>query len=186
MPITQKTEQEHLDEAQGNLLDQFQNKENLVLLLHGYIKEIAALEAVMFQLLEERLPISAAEGEQLDGIGQIVGEERQGRSDADYREALSTRINLNLSGGTVEDLIKMVQGVMGSGYTAQINDYYPAALEVVINEAVDASFDPTNLNNFLESARAAGVGLNLLYATSHAFTFDVGPGYDDGEYGGAI
>lgn len=67
-----------------------------------------------FQVLEEAINqlytgywIDEAVGAQLDVLGKIVGQARQGFSDADYRRLIRARISVNRSKGTIEDILKV-------------------------------------------------------------------------------
>lgn len=185
MPIVQKTLEEHVEEAKANLLDQFKQKPNLEKLLEIYVRQIEDAERVAFELKEERF-ITTSVGEQLDGIGQIVGEARQGRTDPEYRVAIATRINLNLSSGRREDIIRMILGVVGATTTVQIIEYFPAAFLAQILDPVNPLFDASQVGLFVKSAKAAGVNGITTFGVAGSYQFDIGPGLDLGLYGGAV
>src|SRR5687768_3990656 len=63
-----------------------------------------SLESALQQLLTER-SIDTAIGAQLDVIGRVVGQKRNGMSDDDYRRYCRARIATNRANGTVENLI---------------------------------------------------------------------------------
>lgn len=186
MAVVFKDLETHVEEALGNLLEQFQDSAQLKKLLEIYIRQISDLENAFEQLQTERTDIATSVGAQLDGIGSIIGEARQGRDDADYRIALNNRIALNLSTGTREDIITVMLGVLGQSTNVQITEYFPAAFEALIEDAVMIGFDPTQVQTFVSSARPAGVRGIVRFENAGAFRFDVGPGYDVGLYAGAV
>ena len=96
MTLTQKST--HVQEGLANLVQQFKDKPDLAALLTSYLEQIQDLETAYFGLLTERT-LNAAVGVQLDGIGAIVGEDRRGRDDADYRLAIRARIKASTPAG---------------------------------------------------------------------------------------
>lgn len=65
--------------SQSRMLSQFYDSRVLKLLLGAYTAEIQELSTAISQLIEKR-SIYEAEGEQLDAIGRIVGQDRTGYS----------------------------------------------------------------------------------------------------------
>lgn len=65
------------------------------------------------QTLLTMLDIEASEGVQLDVIGRIVGQPRNGVDDPTYRLYLSARVLANRSTGTVEDIFKVMRALFG-------------------------------------------------------------------------
>ena len=66
--------------------------------------QIQDLEDSSFEVLLNRW-IDTAVGVQLDGVGAIVGEAREGRGDDEYRLAIKARIQINFSEATPEDIL---------------------------------------------------------------------------------
>lgn len=69
----------HDAEAQAYFIEQFKNSQNLRDLISIYMVFVQELEDVFQDIITQRM-IDGAEGAQLDGIGEIVGQSR----DADY------------------------------------------------------------------------------------------------------
>ena len=175
---------DHLREALGNLVTQFQGKPHIAGLITSYVNQIQELEAVFFQLLVDRW-LDNAVGAQLDGFGSIVGEVREGREDLAYRTAIKARIILNLSQGLTEDIIALLRGVAGE-VTVEVTDYYPAGFIARITDPINpAEVDVSKLGAILDSGRAGGVHGQVTYHVTGPFRFDSGPGFDVGKYGGA-
>ena len=79
---------------------------NIVKMLRVLLQPTQDLEDVL-QALRTQRSIDAAVGAQLDMIGAIVGQPRNGMTDDDYRIYCRARIATNRSGGSYEDLIKI-------------------------------------------------------------------------------
>lgn len=182
MAIEEKTE--HIAEAQANLLEQFKDKTNFDATLKAFVQQIQETEEAGFQLLNDRY-LGTAVGEQLDGIGQIVGEERKGRSDADYEIGIRARIQLNVSEGTIEDIIGLVIALAGDAITVRIIEDFPAAFEVITNDPIDAA-TAILIAQFIDEGRGAAIKKIFTYGTTGAFTFDSGPGFDIGKLGNSL
>jgi hypothetical protein len=101
-----------------------------------YIQQIQELETMWFELINERT-MDTAVGVQLDGLGDIVGEERFGRNDDDYRVAIKGRIRLNLSNGTAEDIVAVIRSQLGE-YTVELSeDSFPAHFEAFLADTIN-------------------------------------------------
>jgi hypothetical protein len=122
--------------------------------------------------------VSTAIGVQLDLLGRIVGEPRNGRTDDQYRIWIQAKIRVNRSSGTIEDLIDIFSILTGDQAIVTVVEYYPAKITVKLN-GVDIPY-PSDLNAMLKLARKAGVGSNLEYSTfppgAHGFVFSGGTG----------
>lgn len=118
-----------------------------------------------------------AENAQLDSIGAIVGENRQGKIDAEYRIAILARINLNASRGEPERIIAALKAITGATLI-HYRENYPACIEIDF-------YAPTiviGLLEYMQKICPGGVKLILEQIISvHPFIFDVGPdGFDTG------
>ena len=69
------------------------------------------------QTLLTLLDIDDSDGVQLDTIGRVVGQPRNGVDDPTYRLYLSARILANKSTGTVEDIFKVMRALFGQDET---------------------------------------------------------------------
>lgn len=100
-------------------------------------------------------------GAQLDVLGELVGEPRQGRSDTVYRLAVRVRIAVNRSRGTSEDVLK-VFGLLGFPFSYE--EFFPARIRVTVLAGVGAAA-PT-IKTILQQTKAAGVATELVSAPS--------------------
>ena len=97
MPITIP---DHAQQAISRLLEQFKGMPKIESMLSVVASEIQAVEDSAFVFFTSRA-IDNAVGAQLDGIGRIVSELRNGRVDDSYRLRLKARILANRSSGTI-------------------------------------------------------------------------------------
>lgn len=178
--LTQKTTR--VTEAQGNFIDQFRAHANIDALIEALAQQSQEVEDAAFEILTET-DIATAVGLQLDGLGEIVGVERGGRSDADYRVRIGAQILLNNSSGTIPEMIAIAVAL--SSATISVLEVFPAKLEI---ETAPEIINGTEVANVLAEARPAGVGLTFTwYESTNPFLFDtVGQGFDEGELGERI
>lgn len=71
--------------------------------------DLEAAGQTLFTLLD----VEASEGVQLDVIGRLIGQPRNGVDDPTYRLYLSARVLANKSTGTVEDIFKIMRALYG-------------------------------------------------------------------------
>jgi hypothetical protein len=145
------------------------------------------------QTLLTLLDIDASEGVQLDNIGRIVGQPRNGVDDETYRLYLSARVLANKSDGTVEDIFSVMRALFGQdetrptyagGWVKQFSIRIDAALTRA-EALIGASF----LGDAKEAA-ARGILEWIESAPASMFQFDgtaspTGLGFDVGYFAGA-
>lgn len=160
---------DHCDSGLAVLISQFRNKPRIEGFLCALLDSFNAAETATIDLLTKVLSIDQAEGAQLDIIGSIVTEPRNGRLDSDYRRYLRVRLAVNLSKGTYAELINVGSLFTGvsSGWTIVLDGdgtfilFQPTAIT-----------DAVGLQSRLEQAAPAGVRLVLQYVPSGtAFRF---------------
>lgn len=95
---------DHVSLALSRLASQFKDSPKLNAMLSSLIAPANDVEGQLDDLANKRW-IDTAEGLQLDGLGNIVVEPRQGRSDEEYREAIRFKIFINISKATPPDLL---------------------------------------------------------------------------------
>lgn len=117
----------HVAIGLGRLVSRYQGQPNITKLLTSYLKEVQAAENMLWDVLTLR-NIASGVGDQLDQIGKIVGQPRDGLDDTGYRVAIGLRILANRSSGRTSDVQKLAQA-LASGFTADLNgkvEYYEA------------------------------------------------------------
>lgn len=141
------------------------------------------------QTLLTMLDIEASQGVQLDVIGRLIGQPRNGVDDPTYRLYLSARVLANKSTGTVEDIFKIMRALYGQDaarptYQGGLVKQFSIRIGEVLTRA-----EGLIGQSFLHDAKEAGVRGILEWqesATSAVFTFDSGPGLDVGVFTMAV
>lgn len=152
---------DHAGVAQATLPAQFKDSAALKALLQDLVGRAALptwglqeLEQVLFDVRDQRWLATAA-GQQLDNLGAIVGEPRCASSDADYRDAIRVRIEINCSQGEPARLIRLLLAITGAT-GAHLMEKEPARLKLVAIEHLR-----TYALDRLHSAVSAGVALSV-------------------------
>lgn len=184
MDYTKKTD--HVLEALSRFIEQFKDQPDIAAVLTSYVLQIQDLECALSDLLTETT-LQTSVGQHLDDLGDLVGEPRAGRDDEQYRTAIIARIGLNTSNGTIEDVIGIIISVAGAPVTVTITEFFPAGFLATINEPIDPNVtDIVRMASFVASGRPIGVRGLLEFHPENPFAYDVGLGYDEGAYGGAV
>lgn len=101
----------HIQQALDRLVIQYTESETVKDYLRAVMPEIQELENVFCDLQDKRF-IDTAEGEQLNIIGELVGQSRiaggQVLTDELYRIFIRARIIKNYTRATLEDIIQMI------------------------------------------------------------------------------
>ncbi len=122
----------HADRMAGLLIQQFKDSPRLNALVRALGEMAQDLEGAAWDTSRFR-NLSSAYGQQLDGLGEILGEPRFGRSDEVYRLWLYFRIFINTSKGRPEDMIEVCRFVTNEGAAGGDVKYWenwPASLQL--------------------------------------------------------
>lgn len=182
MAIEQITD--HADQAKARLSQQFIGKTKVEALVDALLAPIQDLETALWDLLTKR-QLDTAEGQQLDDIGEIVGEQRNGRIDTDYRRFISARIAVNRSRGTIPELLSITESILDDGAIDTVFDNDGPATVVLRLGGTDVP-DTTVLDiliYYLRQTVAAGVRIIIEWSSvdfGDAFYWDTGT-WDDSE-----
>jgi hypothetical protein len=147
---------------------------------------LQTVEDNAFALYTERWP-DVAVGAQLDNLGEIVGQPREGRTDDVYRLWLQARILVNRSTGKADDTLTLLALIAGDS-DFDLIEYPPAAYAVY---AFDLGVDEQAVFDLVKLVKPAGVRMILVYSESPAedlFRYDTpGKGYDGSAvYAGSV
>ena len=170
MSVTQITT--HNADALARLLYQYRNSSNLQGLLTGVFgTQTQELEDALYGILEA-LDIQSMEGDQLDQIGTIVGQERYGVDDVEYRVRILARIGKNVSEGDIERVISIWRLFSPESASIQLVENFPAEVAIYSDSSVGVGVplltedeEPILTEDGLEiygSFRLFGVGVELL------------------------
>lgn len=121
----------------SRLLEQFKGKSNIESLLSTYLKQVNELEDSYISLLEER-SINTAVGAQLDLLGALVTEPRNGRDDVSYRIAILTRVGINNSEGTPNQVLSILKTIT-QATKVKMWEHFPVGAIYYTNTEFDGS-----------------------------------------------
>lgn len=148
------------------LLQQFKGKPNWEALLGAWSISFQQVEDMLYDLFTKRA-VDTAVGRQLDILGIIVGETRNGATDSGYRIRIKTRIIRNVSSGTGDSLLSAFNLLFAGVYTFTFFESYPAEASLEINNtSIYGNVPPgtqTDYLNVMNDLLPAGVGSNLVY-----------------------
>lgn len=149
------------------LTEQFKGKPNIEALLSAGLRRVQTLEDEVWIAIWAWV-LDYAEFQQLDDLGAIVGQAREGRTDDQYRYAIRVRIRVNRSKGRAEDVLQVATLLDAA---ATYVEYFPLAWEVSIYSTTEGG----HFIRLLTQAKAAssyGVLLTSSWAESAVFKFD--------------
>lgn len=150
-PISVSPSIDYAETAVSRLANQFAGSTKLQAIVRAMCEPLNNVELFASELKNNRW-IDTAIGKQLDGCGEIVGEKRQGRSDADYRNAIKFRVFVNTSQGTPSDLIKGLR-LLTDPTDIQYIEQYPATA-IMFTDGVSV---PENIQSVIQSLAPAAV-----------------------------
>jgi len=128
---------DHTKKALERIAYQYQGLSRFEKLISALISGKQDFEDNVHPFLTDRW-IDSADGDQLDGLGELVGEDRNGRLDGDYRRAIRLRAVLNAVSGQPEGVIGYLRAYSGSE-RIKYKESYPATVEVFVDgDNVDA------------------------------------------------
>lgn len=172
MTTTKTTD--HTVQALARRAGRDMDKPNIALLISAFSDQIQETEDAWFQLFEER-SIDNGVGQQLDDIGVIVAQPRNGEADVDYRRFLKARIATNNSDGLINDLIRVGRGVINdASLTILMVPGTNATITMKVESGSISSGTATILIDFLRDAVSGGVRIILHHLTTTedaSFTF---------------
>lgn len=114
---------------------------------------------IVFSDIKGLLDLDIIFGSQLDLIGDIVGEKRNGRVDVDYLNGIKFKIFKNTSKGFIDDIIKALKFLTNATIVVY-SDNPPASYTVYTN----GQTLPADIHYLIDKLSAAGVSL-IIYAS---------------------
>ena len=191
--------QTHVADATARLLHQYK--------LPGILGLFAALVAPFQQLenaafaVDSQQQLANAQGAQLDGIGNLVGAQRNGMTDAQYLAVIRGTIAENNSDSTTPTILRFLAEITGAQNvwlglptTASTSPSPPrASVQVGLGGSTLASNLYPLLVSLLGNALGAGIAVSdvVTYPAAGAFALDgpqswVGAGLDYGALGSLV
>lgn len=135
------------------LPQQYKESVNFNKIIDIFSNEFEQLKIVNEQLKVYRW-LNNAIGKQLDVLGIIVVEPRNGRNDIDYRKALFFKIFINTSKGLVEDLIYIVEFITNATIVYYADN--PPAGYTIYTDGPDI---PNDFHSFLDIVTGGGISV---------------------------
>jgi len=149
------------EHAVGLLLAQWRDKPRIAAFARALGRAAQLLHDDLFDLLVSR-DLDIGVGPVLDWFGAIVGEERGGLDDADYRRFIRARILANRSSGTTDEVIAVLQ-LSTSPSTVVVTPVYPAAFDATVTRDErlgDEVFG--RVRRLVDDVRPAGVAARVV------------------------
>jgi hypothetical protein len=147
---------DHADRAKARRLQQFKQATNLAAFMDAMSSEVQAYEDAVYPMLA-LLDIDTQVDDQLDKIGELVNEPRNGASDANYRIAIRAKIGVIVGSGTADEIIQLFDDLTGSTTIDYLEDY-PAGFCIY----GDAASYPSATLQALDDSAVGGVYVCLL------------------------
>lgn len=158
--------------AIARLMEQYKTQPKIVALLQSFLTQCAELEVKLGELETERY-LDTAVGAQLDGLGDILGQDRLGLNDEDYRQLLRARVLVNASRGTANEIIEIFQLITEPGAVINLQEIFPATVELELSQP---SLPNTALyRSLLAEAVATSIGSTFIWLPLEPFSFSVEP-----------
>ena len=170
----------HRADALGRLLQQSKNRPNITGVVGAFADAVQGLEDLAYPVLSGR-QLNQAVGAQLDGIGELVGQARDGQDDATYRLFLAGRIYANNSAADTETIIALVTQVFGAKSVQVISPFSaghahrkaPAVLGIEVGSpSIATSLYPSAIQ-VLRDSLAAAVRISFVSVYDVAQSFAV-------------
>lgn len=147
----------HVQQALDRRLEQDKGKAGIANLTAAFVEPLQALENTFLDLLTMRT-LGAASGVQLDRLGDEVGIDRLGLSDADYAQRISARILVNISNGEPETLIQIFK-LLTQGSLVVFEEHFPAGYGVMSNGGIPLEQQDLVLA-LMEAATGGGIRMD--------------------------
>lgn len=151
---------DHVEIALSQLLQQYKGKPRIEGVLAALVQQIQDLEDAIYPLNQYR-QLAYAVGEQLDGLGEIIGLARNGMDDDTYRLFLIGTIAKNYSDTTITTIDTILALLLEPEFLL-IFETFPAEIQVQFaNSTRDPALFPL-VALLVQQALGAGIKLGSL------------------------
>lgn len=182
------TAQDHSALALAEVLSQFADSPKYRGIVSALAGRFRGIEDDAIALLDDGM-ISTAAGELLNRWGRLLAVSRGGRSDADYRRLILTRITARRSGGVPESILAVV-AILAGDVAVRYTQIGTAAYQLEVQTTAPLTAQQkADIIEALEALSPAGVEYMAHEAgTDPAFEFEGGDGagFDVGGLAGGI
>jgi hypothetical protein len=163
---------DHVSRGVARLIDRYR-KPRTSALLESWLAEVQEVEDALWQLLVER-SLETAVGDQLDVLGRIVGQPREGRDDETYRLWISARQMVLRSSGTTTQLLAIARKLVGATGVVRLEEYFPAAFVIRLEASIRLSIG-YQIAYMLRQAKPAGVLFQMTWPDIGGSSFRFAP-----------
>lgn len=153
----------HVLEGQSRLVAQFKDDLGLLGMLEAYLTQVQELEYVFFRLLDIVVDSTNQTGAQLDLIGRIVGENRNGKTDENYLRAIQARIVINRASGLPDEVLRVL-ALTYPDNARELTEHFPASIVASLSDTFTGDIEA--LADLIRQVRAAGVRQDLEYTVA--------------------
>ncbi len=129
------TQLDHVEEGLLLLPSQWDDKPVIRGILAAWLTPLNDTEQNALDV-RDGFNVNTAIGVQLDIIGDYFDEQRQGRSDTDYRTAILTQISTTNGSGTPNQLIDLFSSITNTS-SVTIYEHYPLSVALLASGGVD-------------------------------------------------
>lgn len=143
-----------VEQGLDRLLEQYARKPRLRALIAAFLEQVQEIEDATFDVMTSRL-VDVAVNAQLDLLGKLVGETRDGRDDDGYRVAITARIAVNRSCGTGPEIVAILALVDTDDFA--LRDVEHATFRVDYGTPPATASAGREIPTLVSEARAAGV-----------------------------
>lgn len=168
-------------EMPGYFLGQYFGASVLTALVEGILAPFEDVETAI-QTLTGYFGVDNAVGDWLDAVGENVGERRDGKTDADYRRAIRTRVRINRSRGTADDLFGVISSYLADAPESFRLYEWSGAFDIFVADATYQE-DVATLRRVVDASKVAGVNASVIYMASELEDYAAtGPGTGVGPF----
>lgn len=144
---------DYVSSGKNLILSQYRNSNVLNIYLESLLKQVQELEDVIYDVYLH-MPLEFMYGVQLDRVGLSYGLLRNGLDDISFKTRIITQIQLNLSSGTPESIIRATKLLSGAT-KVKFTEVFPAGVSLYIEN----NWFSNDLTQLIQSFLTAGVEL---------------------------
>jgi hypothetical protein len=152
----------HRPKALSRLLAQYRTATAITAISRALSDQAQALENAIIEVIVSRHLLYAT-GAQLDMLGAIVGERRDGKGDSLYRKFVQARVLINRSYGRVRDIVAVLQAVDSGTFT--LTELGVASFQIVYTSPPSSQVARAAIPTLVRETRAIGIGASVVMPT---------------------
>lgn len=183
---------DHTDRTKARIISRWKKDPVVLLQAENVGEQSQELEDLLHEFYSF-LSIDSMIGAQLDTIGVILGQKRNGLTDIEYRVYLKAKIGQNVGSGTLSD-IRIVWNLLLPNHEVQIVEQYPCSISIQTD--AELTEEEWKLIKRFAVILCAGVKLNnIIFFEETPFSFQEDPDnpdtagfgdYNDADAGGDL